>query len=111
MLKAIAKDILKSDPKVFLESNDFRLYELEIIQTYVIGGLKNLDHALDYFQRFLVIAKEKSLIDSLAQKFIITKKHPEVVFEMLKTYQNSQDEFIERMICVMGLSHFMIDPM
>lgn len=110
VLKSIAKEILKSNPLAFLESNDFSLYELEIIQTYVIGGLKNINQALEYFEEFLNIAKEWSLIDSLAQKFTITQKHPDLVFEMLKKHSNSNDEFKERMICVMGLSHFMSEP-
>lgn len=109
VLKSIAHEILTSNPYLFLESNDFSLYELEIMQTYVIGGLKNFERALTYFQRFLLRAKEWSLIDSLAQKFTITRRHPEAVFAMLNAYRNSNDEYLERMICVMGLSHFFND--
>ncbi|TVP97175.1 MAG: DNA alkylation repair protein [Acholeplasmatales bacterium] len=109
-LKTLSKVIVKSDPIAFLESNDFSLYELEILQTYVIGSLKRLDQALHYFKGFLEVAKEWSLIDSLCQKFIIAKKYPREVLAMIASYQSSHEEYTERMICVMGLSHYMIDP-
>lgn len=108
-LKAISKVIMKADPIVFLESNDFSIYELEILQTYVIGSLKSLDQALHYFKQFLLVAKEWSLIDSLCQKFILAKKYPRDVFKVVTSYQFSDDEYLERMICVMGLSHYLID--
>ena len=69
-LKQISKIIMASDPFQFLESNDFSIYELEILQTYVIGQIKDKDLGIKYFNAFAPIAKEWSVVDSLCQKFI-----------------------------------------
>jgi 3-methyladenine DNA glycosylase AlkD len=106
-LKEISKFIIKSNPIEFLESNDFSIYELEILQTYVIGSLKDFHQAIHYFKELLPHFKEWSVIDSLCQRFIIAKKHPYKVLAMLETYMDSNDEYIERMIYVMALSHLL----
>lgn len=108
-LKDISNVIVKDNPIEFLESNDFSLYELEILQTMVIGSLRDVDQAIMYFKAFLTIAKEWSLIDSLCQRFVLAKKHPARIYDMLQSYQMSHDEYIERMICVVVLSHLLID--
>jgi 3-methyladenine DNA glycosylase AlkD len=108
-LKEVSKMIIKSNPIEFLESNDFSIYELEILQTYVIGSLKDIHPALHYFKELLNEAKEWSVIDSMSQRLIITKKYPHEVLAFLKSYMNSNDEYIERMICVVVLSHLLID--
>lgn len=108
-LKEVSKIIIRSNPIEFLESNNFSIYELEILQTYVIGSLKDIDQAIHYFKELLKVAKEWSVIDSLCQRLIITRKYPFKVLDLLKTYMDSNDEYIERMICVVVLSHLLID--
>jgi 3-methyladenine DNA glycosylase AlkD len=108
-LKEVSKYIIKSNPIEFLESNDFSIYELEILQTYVIGSLKDIHQALHYFKELLKEAKEWSVIDSMSQRLIITRKHPCEVLTMLKSYIDANDEYIERMICVVALSHLLRD--
>jgi 3-methyladenine DNA glycosylase AlkD len=108
-LKEVSKIIIRSNPIEFLESNNFSIYELEILQTYVIGSLKDIDQAIHYFKELLKVAKEWSVIDSLCQRLIITRKYPFKVLDLLKTYMDSNDEYIERMICVVALSHLLRD--
>ncbi len=80
-LKLISNEILKEDWVEFLDTNECSIYELEILQTYVIGRIKTIDQALFYFDQMVYRAKEWSVVDSLCQKFVITKKYPNEIFE------------------------------
>lgn len=105
-LKLISKEISKSNPIEFLESNDFSIYELEILQTYVIGQIKDKTMGIKYFKEFAPFAKEWSVVDSLCQKFVIARKYPEEIFKILIEYSRVDDEFMQRIVSVMLLSHF-----
>jgi 3-methyladenine DNA glycosylase AlkD len=108
-IKLISKEIIKSNPIEFLDTNDYSCYELEILQTYVIGSLKNIDHALKYFDLAARGAKEWSVVDSLCQKFKIAKKYPKETLMILNEYAKIDDEFIQRIVAVTLLSHFLND--
>jgi 3-methyladenine DNA glycosylase AlkD len=105
-LKLISKEISKSNPIEFLESNDFSIYELEILQTYVIGQIKDKTMGIKYFKEFAPFAKEWSVVDSLCQKFVLARKYPDEIFELLIEYSKVEDEFMQRIVSVMLLSHF-----
>jgi 3-methyladenine DNA glycosylase AlkD len=108
-LKVVADDISKMNYREFLETNDFSVYELEILQTYVIGKIKNFDEAIYYFKKFVPNTKEWSVVDSLCQKFVIAKKYQQQVFDYLKTLIKENDEYLQRVVAVMILSHFLND--
>jgi len=108
-LVEISKTIHKDNPLEFIETNDCSVYELEILQTYSIGVLKDIHQALYYFDQFAHIAHDWSTIDSLCQHFTITKKYPDEVFNLLKTYATINDEYLQRIVAVMILSHFLND--
>jgi 3-methyladenine DNA glycosylase AlkD len=108
-LNDLAKVISKSDSIVFLESNDCSIYELEILQANVIGHLKDIDQAMFYFKKFATIAKEWSTVDTLCQRFVIAKKYPSQMFTLLESYAAIQDEYIQRMVAVMILCHYLND--
>jgi 3-methyladenine DNA glycosylase AlkD len=55
------------------------------------------------------LAKEWSTVDSLCQKFIIAKKHRDEVLPLLIKYSNSKDEYLQRVVAVMLLSHYLED--
>ncbi|MCK7488114.1 MAG: DNA alkylation repair protein [Bacillus subtilis] len=105
-LVEIAKQIQKNDPIEFLKTNDYAVYELEILQTYVIGNLKEFHQALDFFQRYAIHAREWSTVDSLCQHFTIAIKHPKEVLAMLHEFAQVDDEYLQRIVAVMLLSHF-----
>jgi 3-methyladenine DNA glycosylase AlkD len=106
-LYLIAKNIKNKEE--FIKNNDLSIYELEIIQTYLIGKIKDIDQALFYFDQALNTFKEWSTIDSLSQKFVIAKKYPSKVFKVLISYSKIDSEYIQRLVSVMLLSHFMND--
>jgi 3-methyladenine DNA glycosylase AlkD len=108
-LVEIAKQIHKNNSIEFLESNDCAVYELEILQTYLIGYLKDFDQAIHYFKRYSLIAREWSTVDSLCQHFTIAKKYPKEVFSLLKEYAQENDEYRQRIVAVMILSHYLND--
>jgi 3-methyladenine DNA glycosylase AlkD len=108
-LVEIAKQIQKNNPIEFLESNDCSIYELEILQTYLIGFLKDFNQAILYFNKFALIACEWSTVDSLCQHFTIAKKYPNEVFALLGEYVKKNDEYRQRIVAVMILSHFLND--
>ncbi|MBS3990571.1 MAG: DNA alkylation repair protein [Erysipelothrix sp.] len=108
-LKEYSKVIIKGSLYDFLNSNQFVVYELEIIQTYLIGSIKDINLALHYFESFAPHAKEWSVVDSLTQRFVIAKKHPSEVFKLIETYAAIDDEFYQRIAAVLLLSHYLND--
>jgi 3-methyladenine DNA glycosylase AlkD len=105
-LKIVAKEIFSNNYIDFLETNDFRVYELEILQTIVIGKINNIDQAMKYFKIFANQAKEWSVVDSLCQRFIITRKYEDEIYKQLIEYSSKDDEYLQRIVAVMLLSHF-----
>jgi 3-methyladenine DNA glycosylase AlkD len=108
-LKMFSNEIFKDNPLDFLDNNDYSVYELEILHTYVIGKLKDFNLAFKYFANYAPLAKEWSTVDSLCQKFIIAKKHRNEVLPLLIKYSNSKDEYLQRVVAVMLLSHYLED--
>lgn len=105
-LKNISKEIIKENWVEFLETNDCSIYELEILNTYVIGSIKEINHALYYFDKMVYQSKEWSVVDSLCQKFVIARKYPDEVLNLLENYAWVDDEYIQRVVSVMLLSHY-----
>jgi len=108
-LEKISKLIIKSHAIEFLESNDFSYYELDILQTYVIGSIKDINLAIKYFKAFMPYAKEWSVVDSLCQRFKIARKYPKEVLKLLKQIASIDDEMSQRIVAVTLLSHFIND--
>lgn len=108
-LKEYSKSIIKESLFDFLDSNNFKVYELEIIQTYLIGSIKELKLALHYFRAFAPNAREWSVVDSLTQKFVIAKKYQKEVYELIQSYAVIDDEFYQRIAAVLLLSHYIND--
>lgn len=106
VLQDTAKKIYASDYRSFLHSNPHEVYEMDVIQTKVIGLIKDFDEALTYLNAFIPYAKEWSLVDSLCQNFKIAKKYPETMFDVLETLSKSHDPFDQRIAAVMILCHF-----
>jgi len=108
-MEKIASNILAKSPIEFLETNDCSIYEMEILHTMVIGRLKDFETAFNFFKSFAVVAKEWSVVDSLCQRFLIAKKHRWVVYDWLKEYAMADDEYQQRIVAVMLLSHFLVE--
>ena len=109
-LRIIAKDISKTNPILFLNSNPLNIYELEMLQAMVIGYMKeDLNIVLDYAKSFIPLIHDWSVNDCFCQTFKIAKKHQKEVWELLKFYFDSRNEFELRCVVVMMLSHFIND--
>jgi 3-methyladenine DNA glycosylase AlkD len=106
-LKTIANQINKDNPNEFLESNDFSIYELEIIQAMVIGKIKDYQIGKKYFLKQAKIASSWSVVDALCQKFILTKRHREDMFKEIVKFADSKKEFKQRIAAVLLLSHYL----
>lgn len=106
-MSKIAKQI--QNPIQFLDSNTSEVYELYIIHTMVLKRVKDIDLAIHYFKVYCNIAKEWSVVDSLCQRFVIAKVYPKQVFDVLVELSSSSDEFVQRCVAVMCLSHFLND--
>lgn len=109
-LRIIAKDIAKNNPFLFLDNNPLDLYELEMLQAMVIGYMKDdLNVILEYARKFIPLIHDWSVNDCFCQTFKIAKKYPKEVWNLLKAYFNSKNEFELRCVVVMMLSHYIND--
>lgn len=108
-LHKLASKIHKNSPMEYLNASYIAVYELEILEAFIIGKIKDIQIAMYYFDAFALRAKEWSMVDSLCQRFVITKKHPDKVFPLLKRYAATQDEYLQRVVAVMVLSHYLHD--
>lgn len=108
-LKEYSKAVIKRSHYDFLNSNQFEVYELEIIQTYLIGNIKDIKLAVHHFDEFAPFAREWSVVDSLAQRFVIAKKYHKECFVLIQKYANTNDEFLQRLAAVLLLSHYLND--
>lgn len=106
-MNKIAKQI--KNPTVFLDSNTSEVYELQIIHSMVLKRVKDIDTALNYFTLYCHLAKEWSVVDALCQRFVLAKKYPKQVFDVLINLSTSSDEFVQRCVAVMCLSHYLND--
>ena len=108
-LKKFSKNLPYEDIEELIRSNDLSCYELEIIQTTLIGRIKNIDQAILLFDNFSGQAKEWSVVDSLCQEFKISRKHLNIVWELVVKYSFYDEEFFQRISAVLILSYFLVD--
>ena len=109
-LRKIAKEIVKDNPKYFLEHNPMTNFELVSLQAMVIGYLKeDIVVVLKYLEAFIPKINDWSVNDTLCQTFKIAKKHQKEVWDFLCNYYNSNSEFELRVVVVMMLCHFIND--
>ena len=108
-LRKIAKEIAKEDYKGFLEECPDTYFEYETLQAYVLGYAKDdIETILSYGDRFLPKIKDWSVNDSFCQNFSIARKYPERVFDWLMHYAKRDEEFPQRVVAVLLMSHFLV---
>lgn len=108
-LRKIAKEIAKEDYKGFLEECPDIYFEYETLQAYVLGYAKDdIETILFYADRFLPKIKDWSVNDSFCQNFSIARKYPERVFSWLMEYAKKEEEFPQRVVAVLLMSHFLV---
>ena len=108
-LRKIAKEIAKTDYKGFLEECPDTWFEYETLKAYVLGYAKDdIETILFYADRFVPTIGDWSVNDSFCQNFTIARKYPERVFDWLMGYAKKEDEFSQRVVAVLLMSHFLI---
>ena len=109
-LRKFAKKISGKNYKEFLETNDYSSFELKLLHAFLIGYVKDdINVLLKYFRDFIPYVDDWGINDSLCQNFKIARKYPEIVWNFLMEYKNSQKEFESRIVSVTMLSHFLND--
>jgi len=108
-LRKLAKEIAKGDYRDFLEHCPDTYFEYETLQAYVLGYAKDdIETILSYADRFLPKIKDWSVNDSFCQNFTVARKHPERVYEWLMGYAKKEEEFPQRVVAVLLMSHFLV---
>ena len=109
-LKKFAKQIASEDYRELLDNNRFETFELKLLHAFVLGYAKDdIEVLLKYFEYFVPYVDDWAINDALCQSFKITRKYPEIVWNFLRQYQNSEKEFESRVVSVMMLSHYLTD--
>lgn len=108
-LRKIAKEIAKTDYKGFLEECPDIYFEYETLKAYVLGYAKDdIETILSYADRFVPTIGDWSVNDSFCQNFTIARKYPERVFDWLMGYAKKNEEFSQRVVAVLLMSHFLV---
>ena len=109
-LRKIAKQIAKIDYQYFLENCPDDYYEQQTLKAMVIGYAKdNIDVILSYADQLIPKIQDWAVNDSFCQTFTIARKYRERVWEWLKNYAVKEDEFSQRVVAVLLMSHFLVD--
>lgn len=108
-LRKIAKELAKEDYKDFLEHCPDTYFEYETLQAYVLGYAKDdIEMILSYADRFVPKIKDWSVNDSLCQNFTVARKYRERVYDWLMGYAKREEEFSQRVVAVLLMSHFLV---
>lgn len=108
-LRKIAKEIAREDYRGFLEACPDTYFEYEMLQAYVLGYAKDaIDVILSYADCFLPKIGDWAVSDSFCQNFTIARKYPERVFDWLMGYAKKEGEFLQRVVAVLLMSHFLV---
>ena len=108
-LRKLAKEIAKTEYKGFLEDGPDTYFEYETLKAYVLGYAKDdIETILSYADRFLPNIGDWSVSDSFCQNFSIARKYPEQVFQWLMGYAKKEEEFSQRVVAVLLMSHFLV---
>ena len=100
-LRKLARKTAKDNYKEFIENNDFSNYELKLLHAFVIGYIKDdINTVLKYFKDFIPYVDDWAVNDSLCQNFRIARQYPDIVWEFLMRYKESEKEFESRIVSV-----------
>lgn len=106
-LRKLAKEIIKGDWETFLEENDRAWYENDILQGLVTAGAKMTpEERLRRVRAFLPRIENWAVCDIFCGSLKDAEKYPELYWEFLKPYVQSEKPYEIRFAVVMLLSHF-----
>ena len=106
-LRKLAKEITKGDWETFLEKNDRTWYENDILQALVTASAKmEPEERLRRVREFLPRIENWAVCDIFCGSLNDAEKYPELYWEFLKPYFQSEKPYEIRFAVVMLLSHF-----
>lgn len=109
-LRRLAKEIVKENYREFLEQCPDDYFEQQSLQAFVLGYAKDdIETILAYADRFIPKIKDWSVNDSFCQTFAIAREYRARVWEWLMPYAQKQNEFSQRVVAVLLMSHFLTD--
>ncbi len=109
-LRRLAKQIAKKDYRAFLEQCPDDFFEWQVLQAFVLGYAKDdIETVLGYADQFIPKIGDWCVNDSFCQSFQIARQNRAHVWEWLMRYADMQEEYPQRVVAVMLLSHFLVD--
>lgn len=106
-LRALAKEIRKSDWEAWLAGADERTYEETMLQGLVIGYARmELPRRLELIRGFVPKINNWAVCDCFCNTLKEAEKYPEEYWELIAQYSVSKEEYEARFAAVMLLSHY-----
>lgn len=109
-LRELAKKIAKDNPIEFLDKYNPEYYEERMIYGLVIGYMKaDFNIRLNYLDKFVPIIDNWAVCDCTCSTLKFTEKNLENMWEYLKKYINSKNEFEVRFAVIMLMDYYIRD--
>ena len=109
-LRELAKKIAKDNPIEFLDNFNPEYYEERMIYGLVIGYMKaDFNTRLKYLDEFVPIIDNWAVCDCTCSTLKFTEKNLEDMWEYLKKYINSKNEFEVRFAVIMLMDYYIRD--
>ena len=110
LLRAMAKEIAKGDWREYLAGAQDEYHEEILLQGLVIGYAKgDPEEILDYVAQFVPKISNWGVCDSFCTGLKVAKKRPQLVWDFIQPYLDSEKEFEIRFSLIMMLGHFVTD--
>lgn len=110
LLRNLAKQIAKSDWKVYMKEAKDEYYEEVMLQGLVIGYVKaDIEEILNLAMDFIPKIDNWAVCDSFCTGLKFTKKNKERVLKYIKSYLSAEKEFEVRFGVVMLLEFYIED--
>lgn len=108
-LRKIAREIAAQDWRVYLKEAREDYFEEVMLQGMVLGYIQKApaQEILDYASAFVPKIRNWSVNDSFCATFSLAEREPELVWNWLEGYRNSEREFEQRMCAVMLMDHYL----
>lgn len=111
VLRKMAKAIAREDYRYFMEQYSCEEYlEQETLKAFVIGYARDdIQTILTYADDFIPQIHDWMVNDAFCQNFSIARKYREEVWQWLMKYKDVKEEYPQRVVAVLGMSHFLVD--
>lgn len=108
-LRKIAREIAAQDWRTYLKEAQEDSFEEVMLQGMVLGYIKKApaQEILDYASAFVPKISNWSVNDSFCATFSLAGREPELVWNWLERYRDSDREFEQRMCAVMLMDHYL----